>query len=123
MMVGMLARSYPRVVVRPDMEVVSSVGVRGASLIAIALLSVTAGCSQTMPDRAERMTCGYVYYLDGAGGGGLISNWSGGLRQGMLAAGYNGAGEIFRWNTGMGVVADQDSSVDYKRGKATECAA
>ena len=123
MMIGMLARSYPRVFVRPDVEVRSSVGVRGASLIAIALLSVTAGCSQTMPDRAERMTRGYVYYLDGAGGGGLVSNWSGGLRQGMLDAGYNGAGEIFRWNTGLGVVADQDSSVDYKRGKAAECAA
>lgn len=88
-----------------------------------ALLLLTTGCSQQMPDRAQRMTRGYVYYLDGAGGGGLISNWSGGLRQGLLDAGYNGAGEIFRWNTGMGVVADQDSSVGYKRGKAGECAA
>lgn len=75
-----------------------------------------------MPDRAERMKHGYLYYLDGAGGGGLISNWSGGLRQGLIDAGYPGAGEIFRWNTGMGVVADQDSSVEYKRGKAAECA-
>lgn len=92
-------------------------------LAAIAILCAAAGCSQTMPDRAERMTRGYLYYLDGAGGGGMISNWSGGLKQGLLDAGYTGAGEIFRWNTGMGVIADQDSSVEYKRGKAAQCAA
>jgi pimeloyl-ACP methyl ester carboxylesterase len=86
------------------------------------LLGLGTGCSQQMPDRAERMTRGYIYYLDGAGGGGLFSNWSGGLRKGMLDAGHNGAAEIFRWNTGLGVVADQDASVDYKRGKASECA-
>jgi len=89
---------------------------------ALALTVLSAGCSQTLPDRAERMTRGYIYYLDGAGGGGMFSNWSGGLRKGMLDAGYTGAAEIFRWNTGMGVVADQDSSVEYKRGKASECA-
>lgn len=80
------------------------------------------GCSQQMPDRAQRMPQGYIYYLDGAGGGGLISNWSRGLRQGLIDAGYSGAGEIFHWNTGLGVVADQNASVDYKRGKASECA-
>ncbi len=95
---------------------------RRSRLIGIALLSVAAGCSQTMPDRAERMTRGYVYYLDGAGGGGLISNWAGGVRQGLLDAGYNGAGEVFRWNTGLGVVPDQEASVEYKRSKAAECA-
>jgi pimeloyl-ACP methyl ester carboxylesterase len=86
------------------------------------MTAISAGCSQTMPDRAERMTRGYLYYLDGAGGGGVFSNWSGGLRQGLVDAGYSGAGEIFRWNTGLGVVADQDASVEYKRGKASECA-
>jgi hypothetical protein len=97
--------------------------VRGLGMSATALSWVLAvGCSQQMPDRAERMTRGYVYYLDGAGGGGTLSNWSGGLKQGMLNAGYNGAGEIFPWNTGLGVVADQDASVEYKRGKALECA-
>lgn len=74
------------------------------------------------PDRAERMTRGYIYYCDGAGGGGLVSNWSGGLRSGLLDAGYNGAGEIFRWNTGMGVYADQVSTVEYKQQKAKELA-
>jgi len=89
---------------------------------ALALTVLSAGCSQTLPDRAERMARGYIYYLDGAGGGGVFSNWSGGLRKGMRDAGYTGAAEIFRWNTGMGVVADQDASVEYKRGKALECA-
>ncbi len=89
----------------------------------VLLGSLGTGCSQQMPDRAERMPRGYVYYLDGAGGGGLVSNWSRGLKQGLLDAGYSGAGEIFRWNTGLGVVADQNSSVEYKRGKASECAA
>ncbi len=68
------------------------------------------------------MTRSYVYYLDGAGGGGLISNWAGGVREGFLDAGYNGAGEIFRWNTGMGIFADQTASVEYKRGKAEQLA-
>ncbi|MBP7936990.1 MAG: hypothetical protein KA354_20295 [Phycisphaerae bacterium] len=93
----------------------------GAEVV-IALALLAAGCSQQMPDRTERMTRGYVYYLDGAGGGGAFSNWSGGLKQGMLEAGYNGAGEIFPWNTGLGVVPDQNASVEYKRGKAQECA-
>lgn len=93
-----------------------------AGLTCMALLWVTAGCSQAMPDRAVRMTRSYVYYLDGAGGGSLLSNWSGGVKQGMLDAGYNGAGEMFRWNTGWGVVADQDSSVEYKRSKAAALA-
>jgi len=97
-------------------------GMSGARLLVLTALLPTAGCSQQMPDRAERMTRGYVYYLDGAGGGRTLRNWSGGLKKGLLDAGYNGAGEIFPWNTGLGVVADQDSSVEYKRGKASECA-
>ena len=93
--------------------------------ISLAFGLLAAGCSQSsepMPDRAQRITQGYIYYLDGAGGGSALSNWSGGLKQGMLDAGYPGAGEMFDWNTGMGVITDQDSSVDYKRGKAAECA-
>jgi len=81
-----------------------------------------AGCSQVAPDRDVRMTRGYVYYLDGAGGGGMI-NWSGGVREGLAAAGYEGAGEVFKWNTGLGVVADQTASESYKRDKARELAA
>ncbi len=88
---------------------------------AIALLWL-AGCAGTLPDRAERMTRGYVYYLDGAGGGSVISNWSGGVRRGMLDAGYDGAGEMFKWQTGKGVLADQVASEEHKRKKAAELA-
>jgi pimeloyl-ACP methyl ester carboxylesterase len=86
---------------------------------AAALLLVAVGCES--PDRQTRMQHGYVYYCDGAGGGGLM-NWSGGLRQGLKDGGYPGAGEIYHWNTGLGVVADQDSSVEYKRDKAQDMA-
>jgi hypothetical protein len=117
---GQTTSDCPTVRVRPH----PGSGMRRTGPCLLAALLTTAGCSQMMqqPDRAERMTRGYVYYLDGAGGGGVFSNWSGGLKQGMLDAGYNGAGEIFPWNTGMGVVADQNASVEYKRGKASECA-
>jgi len=40
----------------------------------------------------------------------------------LLNAGYPGAGEIFRWNTGFGVIADQSASNKYKRKKAAELA-
>lgn len=40
----------------------------------------------------------------------------------MLAAGYPGAGEMFTWETGLGVPADQASSVRYKRQKAADLA-
>ena len=91
-----------------------------ASVSTLALLWVS-GCTTTLPDRAQRMQRGYVYYLDGAGGGG-VTNWSGGVREGMLAAGYDGAGEMFRWQTGLGVVADQTASNEYKRGQARKLA-
>lgn len=68
------------------------------------------------------MQRGYIYYLDGAGGGGALRNYSRGVRQGLLNAGYPGAGEMFDWETGRGLVADQEASVEYKRGKAAELA-
>jgi pimeloyl-ACP methyl ester carboxylesterase len=80
------------------------------------------GCTSTAPDRAVRMTRGYVYFLDGAGGGGALKNYSGGVRQGLVDAGYDGAGEMFTWQTGLGVGADQIASESYKRGKARQLA-
>lgn len=89
-----------------------------ATMLLFAALSaviLTTGCASTAPqDRVQR---GYVYYLDGAGGGG-ITNWSGGVRQGLRDAGYDGWGEMFSWETGLGVVADQTVSNEYKRDKA-----
>jgi pimeloyl-ACP methyl ester carboxylesterase len=78
--------------------------------------------SASQTNRAERLSHGYIYYFDGAGGGGAVMNWGSGLKKGLVDAGYDGAGEIFPWNTGEGVVADQDSSVEYKRSKAGEAA-
>jgi hypothetical protein len=90
-------------------------------LVGMIVMLGASGCATTAPDRAERMTRGYVYYLDGAGGGG-ITNWSGGVRQGLRDAGYDGAGEMFSWETGLGVLADQEASNEYKRGKAAKLA-
>ncbi len=89
--------------------------------VAAAALLLT-GCASTMPDRPARMQRGYIYYLDGAGGGKPLRNWAGGVRKGFLDAGYPGAGEMFSWETGLGVTADQVASVEYKREKAAELA-
>lgn len=89
-------------------------------LAAVSCLSL--GCSSAAPNRDVRITRGYIYYLDGAGGGSPLSNWSGGVRKGLLDAGYDGAGEMFTWQTGLGVGADQIASADYKRSKARELA-
>jgi pimeloyl-ACP methyl ester carboxylesterase len=63
-----------------------------------------------------------VYYLDGAGGGG-ITNWEGGVKRGLLDAGYRGQLSMFPWETRFGVVVDQDAATRYKRAKAGELAA
>jgi hypothetical protein len=91
-------------------------------LPACLLLLGAGGCATTAPDRAQRVQRGYVYYLDGAGGGGGLRNWAGGVRHGLLSAGYDGAGEMFSWETGLGVLADQTASNEYKRGKAARLA-
>jgi hypothetical protein len=90
-------------------------------LLGITAVFAISGCASTSPERAERMQRGYLYYCDGAGGGG-ITNWAGGIRQGLMDAGYDGAGEMFTWETGLGVAADQVASNEYKRGKANELA-
>ena len=87
----------------------------------VTALALAAGCSSTAPDRAQRIPRGYVYYLDGAGGGGLV-NYAGGIRKGLESAGYAGAGEVFTWQTHLGVVADQVASESFKRKKAGELA-
>ena len=93
-----------------------------ALLVSAALIAFS-GCSQMQSqDREERMARGYIFYCDGAGGGGLLMNWSGGVREGLTDAGYQGAGEMFRWETGLGVVADQTAPVKFKKRKARELA-
>jgi len=99
-------------------------------LIGLAFMVLAAGCAskptglpQQLPDRATRVHHGYIYYFDGAGGGTARKNWAEGVRDGMLLGGYPGAGEMFTWETGEGLMADQDASVKFKRSKALEAAA
>ncbi|MGL5018285.1 MAG: hypothetical protein ACRDBP_09145 [Luteolibacter sp.] len=90
-------------------------------------IALSVGCAskstwngQQQADRNERLTRGCVFYLDGAGGGTMKSNYAEGVVRGMLDAGYKGAGEMISWQTGRGLITDQNASVAYKRGKAKE---
>ncbi|MEO5913505.1 MAG: hypothetical protein ABIS50_04685 [Luteolibacter sp.] len=95
-----------------------------ASVLAVGVVGCAApvGIPEQLPDRAQRMDHGYLYYFDGAGGGTAKKNWAEGVRDGLLAGGYPGAGEMFTWETGDGLMADQDASVKFKRAKAKEAA-
>lgn len=101
-----------------------------SAVAAALLMMLVTGCitkGQTgmpthMVDRAARMKRGYIYYLDGAGGGTARKNFAGGIKDGLLAAEYTGAGEMFSWETDKGLLKDQKASVAYKRSKARELA-
>lgn len=97
---------------------------RSVLMLALLAAAFTTGCALPgpLPDHAERVKRAFIFYLDGAGGGSALRNWAGGLRQGMLDAGFQGSGEMFSWETGAGIGADQTSSVQYKRGKGREVA-
>jgi hypothetical protein len=82
------------------------------------LLPDHAGLPTPLGDRKAREQHGYIYYLDGAGGGTAKNNWEAGVQAGIIAAGYNGAGSMYSWETGKGMMADQKASVAYKRTKA-----
>jgi hypothetical protein len=95
--------------------------------LGLLLIALSVGCAskstwngQFQADRKERLTRGCVFYFDGAGGGTRKSNYAEGVVQGMLEAGYRGAGELVSWETGKGLMADQNASVAYKREKARE---
>ena len=95
-----------------------------AVLLVLAAWPLSAGCEQQAAvDNQQCIAQGYVYYLDGAGGGSALVNWGGGVKQGLKAAGYNVFGEMYNWETGLGALHDQDASVEYKRGKAKDLAA
>ena len=99
-----------------------SIQAHGPSIVtaaALGLLCLNAGCATTNPEREARMAKGYVFYCDGSGGGGKLMNYAQGVRKGLVDAGYEGAGEMFPWHTGLGFAADHSSSAGYKRGKAT----
>jgi hypothetical protein len=93
------------------------------------LITLSVGCAskstwngQVQADRKERLTRGCVFYFDGAGGGTKKSNYAEGVVEGMLEAGYRGAGELVSWETGKGLMKDQDASLSYKRSKANAAA-
>jgi pimeloyl-ACP methyl ester carboxylesterase len=65
---------------------------------------------------------GVVFYLDGAGGGSMITDWGRGVKKGLGQGGFKGEYMEYKWQTGLGVLADQDSSVDYKRAQAAKLA-
>ncbi len=95
--------------------------------LGLLMIALSVGCAskstwngQFQADRKERLKHGCVFYLDGAGGGTMKSNYAEGVVQGMLDAGYKGAGDMISWQTGRGLIADQSASVAYKRGQAKE---
>jgi hypothetical protein len=92
----------------------------GAFLAASASIVVT-GCATPASHPSGRTSQGIVYYLDGAGGGGVV-NWASDVRRGLREAGYAGAFETFDWETGLGVIADQEASNAYKRHQARKLA-
>lgn len=111
------------------MKVLSTFNVSAQRVFGIALTVFAVGCAskptglpEQLPDRAARMHYGYLYYFDGAGGGTANKDWSEGVKDGLLAGGYPGAGEMFTWETGNGLIADQNASVKFKRSKARKAA-
>jgi hypothetical protein len=60
---------------------------------------------------------GIVYYLDGAGGGSLLTNWAPGVSKGLKEADFQGNFREFIWQTGLGVLADQTFGLSYKQEK------
>lgn len=56
-----------------------------------------------------------IFYVDGAGGGGPITDGTPYVRQGFTLAGFRGEFRPFAWQTGFGALADEVASVSYKR--------
>lgn len=63
-----------------------------------------------------------VFYFDGAGGGGLIG-WQDKVKDGLRAAGFRGKFQNVRWQTGLGILADHETSHEYKRKQARDAVA
>ncbi len=88
----------------------------------LALVCTVSGCAATPLIQAQREAQGRVFYVDGAGGGGLVVNWGRDVRGGLQSAGFQGVFCEFSWQTGLGIVADQVSSASYKQSKGRELA-
>ncbi len=107
--------------IRNDIRNHMSVFVAG-NLFVCSLCPVLLNVGCASQEREVRMQRGYVYFCDASGGGTVLMNYAGGVRRGLRNAGYEGAEEMFNWHTGLGVVADHTSSVEYKRKRAAKLA-
>jgi pimeloyl-ACP methyl ester carboxylesterase len=91
-----------------------------ACAAAIGLLGLgLTGCASTQPNLTA---AGAVFYCGGAGGGPGLTNWGLGVKQGLQDAGFAGTFVEFPWETGLGVIADQDESVKAKRAQGKKLA-
>jgi hypothetical protein len=84
----------------------------------LAALIAGSGCVASSPVYTGH---GVVFYCDGAGGGG-VTNWGPGVKKGLADAGFQGSFDEFPWETGLGVIVDQDTSVEYKKGQGKKLA-
>lgn len=85
-------------------------------------IAMTSGCATQRPHRHDLDRNGYIFYLDGAGGGSAIKDYGKCVEAGLRNAGFKGDFYSFPWQTGLGTAIDQTSSVDYKRKKGAELA-
>lgn len=87
------------------------------------LPAVLAGIAPARAETTRSDAHGTVFYLDGAGGGGLILSWSSGVRKGLHEGGYRGEFREESWQTGLGPGADHFASASFKRRQASRIAA
>ena len=77
------------------------------------------GCASAPPAHTGP---GIVFYCDGAGGGSAVRNWGRGVQQGFQRAKYPGEYVEFKWETGLGMIADEDEAVTAKRAQGDKLA-
>ena len=90
----------------------------GWMLVSMPAVLLATGCTGSNSNFDAR---GVVFYCDGAGGGGITS-WAGGVKQGFKQAGFQGTVHMFSWETQLGVLAEQDVPEQYKIDKGHELA-
>jgi hypothetical protein len=71
------------------------------------------GC-QTLPDGDGQSDFAYIFFVDDAGSG---KNWETEIGESFTRAGFQGRGEVFRWQPGTDA-----GSIKYRRAKAEELA-
>jgi len=90
-------------------------------IISVLLINAVYG-NEIATDQNPPSQQGIVFYVCGAGGGSFLSSWSSGVRKGIKDSGRQIEFREFIWQTGLGALADQTSSVSFKRSKAEKLA-